>query len=47
LEEEKMKNNFRIEKDSLGEVKVPADVYYGVQTQRAVDNFPISGLKEH
>ena len=34
---------FRIEKDSLGEVKVPADVYYGVQTQRAVDNFQISG----
>jgi len=34
---------FRIEKDSLGEVKVPAEVYYGVQTQRAVDNFLISG----
>src|SRR3972149_8145117 len=35
----------RIEKDSLGEVKVPADALYGAQTQRAVENFPISGLK--
>ena len=31
--------DFRIEKDSLGEVSVPAQAYYGVQTQRAVDNF--------
>jgi len=38
---------YRIEKDSLGELKVPADAYYGVQTQRAVENFPISGLKPH
>lgn len=37
--------NFRVEKDSLGEVRVPADALYGAQTQRAVDNFPISGLK--
>jgi fumarate hydratase class II len=36
---------YRISKDSLGEVKVPADAYYGPQTQRAVDNFPISGLR--
>ncbi|HVO44145.1 MAG TPA: aspartate ammonia-lyase [Aggregatilineales bacterium] len=36
---------FRTEKDSLGELQVPADAYYGVQTQRAVLNFPISGLK--
>jgi fumarate hydratase class II len=36
---------FRIEKDSLGELKVPAAALYGVQTQRAVDNFPISGLR--
>ncbi len=36
---------FRIEKDFLGEVKVPEDAYYGVQTLRAVHNFPISGLK--
>jgi len=34
----------RIEKDSMGEVKVPRDALYGAQTQRAVDNFPISGL---
>ena len=33
----------RIEKDSMGEVKVPAKAYYGAQTQRAVENFPISG----
>ena len=33
----------RIEKDSLGEVEVPASAYYGAQTQRAVENFPISG----
>ncbi len=36
-------SEFRIEKDSMGEVKVPAQAYYGAQTQRAVDNFPISG----
>jgi fumarate hydratase, class II len=36
---------FRIEKDSLGEVKVPKNAYYAAQTQRAVENFPISGLK--
>jgi fumarate hydratase class II len=35
----------RFEKDSLGEVSVPANALYGAQTQRAVDNFPISGLK--
>lgn len=34
----------RTEKDTLGEVKVPADAYYGAQTQRALHNFPISGL---
>ena len=39
-----MTTNFRIEKDSMGEVKVPAQAYYGAQTQRAVENFPISGL---
>src|SRR5258706_1903001 len=39
--------NFRIEKDSLGELQVPANAYYGVQTQRAVLNFPISGLKPY
>jgi fumarate hydratase class II len=35
----------RIEKDSLGEVRVPEDAYYGAQTKRAVENFPISGLR--
>lgn len=36
--------DYRIEKDSMGEVKVPADALYGAQTQRAVENFPVSGL---
>src|SRR5215207_10885204 len=34
----------RIEKDSLGEVEVPAGAYYGAQTERARRNFPVSGL---
>ncbi|MDQ3814720.1 MAG: lyase family protein, partial [Armatimonadota bacterium] len=34
---------YRIEKDSMGEVRVPANALYRAQTQRAVDNFPISG----
>jgi fumarate hydratase class II len=38
-------DDFRIEKDSMGEVRVPSDVLYGAQTQRAVENFPISGLR--
>ncbi|HLG28661.1 MAG TPA: aspartate ammonia-lyase [Candidatus Brocadiales bacterium] len=37
----------RIEKDSLGEVEVPVDAYYGAQTARALSNFPISGIKPH
>ncbi|KIA88734.1 aspartate ammonia-lyase [Kaistella jeonii] len=37
--------NYRIESDLLGELKVPIDAYYGVQTQRAVDNFYITGNK--
>ena len=36
-------SEFRIERDSMGEVQVPARAYYGAQTQRAVENFPISG----
>ncbi|HEX6946876.1 MAG TPA: class II fumarate hydratase [Acidimicrobiia bacterium] len=36
---------YRIEKDSMGEVRVPADAYYGASTQRAVENFPISNLR--
>ncbi len=35
-------SEFRIERDSMGEVQVPASAYYGAQTQRAVENFPIS-----
>ncbi len=35
----------RVEKDSMGEVRVPADAYYGASTQRAVENFPISQLR--
>jgi aspartate ammonia-lyase len=38
---------YRTERDSLGELKVPAEAYYGIQTARAVDNFPISGLRAH
>src|SRR5262245_51566164 len=34
---------YRIEKDTMGDVRVPKDAYYGAQTQRAVENFPISG----
>lgn len=37
----------RIERDTLGEVRVPADALFGAQTQRAVENYPISGLREH
>jgi fumarate hydratase class II len=37
--------SYRIERDSLGEVRVPADMLYGAQTQRALENFPVSGLR--
>src|SRR4029079_2270140 len=37
--------DFRIESDSMGEMKVPADAYYGAQTARAVENFPISDMR--
>jgi fumarate hydratase class II len=37
--------SFRVEKDSLGELRVPAEALYGAQTQRALENFPISGLR--
>jgi len=40
-----MSNNYRIEKDSMGELRVPEEAFYGAQTQRAVENFPISDLK--
>ena len=38
---------YRVEKDSLGEKKVPSAAYFGVQTQRAVENFPVSGRPTH
>jgi fumarate hydratase class II len=40
-----MGESFRTEHDSMGEVRVPADALYGAQTQRAVENFPISRLR--
>jgi fumarate hydratase, class II len=40
-----MAEAFRVEKDSMGEMRVPADAYYGAQTGRAVENFPISDLR--
>ena len=36
---------FRIERDPLGELKVPSGAYYGAQTARAIENFQISGLR--
>jgi len=41
------KNRTRTEKDSLGSKEIPADVYYGIQTARAVENYPISGMRAH
>ncbi len=38
-------SEYRVEHDSMGDVRVPADARYGAQTQRAVENFPISGLR--
>src|SRR2546422_876659 len=40
-----MKTDFRIEADSMGEMRVPSEAYYGAQTARAVENFPISNLR--
>src|SRR5215210_6337373 len=40
-----MAEQYRTEKDSMGEMQVPADAYYGAQTGRAVENFPISSLR--
>ena len=37
---------YRIEHDSLGELPVPADVYWGINTQRAIGNFPVSGITD-
>src|SRR4051812_6449170 len=38
-------SDFRTERDSMRQMQVPADAYYGAQTARAVENFPISGLR--
>ena len=40
-------SNTRTEKDSLGTKEVPQKAYWGIQTQRAIENFPISGLRAH
>ena len=37
---------YRIEHDSLGELPVPADAYWGINTQRAIGNFPVSGITD-
>ena len=41
----RLNDQFRIEKDSMGPVKVPKTAYYGAQTQRAAENFPVSGWR--
>lgn len=45
LKNTSLMSEYRIETDSMGEVKVPKDAYYGAQTQRAVDNFPVSDIR--
>src|SRR5436853_7481069 len=40
-----MKTEFRTETDSMGKMQVPGEAYYGAQTARAVENFPISDLR--
>lgn len=47
VEEHSMTDTFRTEKDSIGAKNVPEDVYYGVQTLRAAENFHITGLNMH
>jgi len=42
-----MPSKTRTEKDSLGEFQVPAEVYYGAETARAIENYPVSGLRFH
>lgn len=44
MSNETVKSDYRVERDSLGEVNVPASALWGAQTQRAIDNFPVSGL---
>lgn len=38
---------YRVEKDSLGEVRIPADAYWSTTTQRALESYPISGIRQH
>ncbi|MBI1994566.1 MAG: aspartate ammonia-lyase, partial [Deltaproteobacteria bacterium] len=38
------RQDYRVERDAMGRVRVPKDAYYGAETQRAVENFPISGI---
>ncbi len=45
MKKDRLMSDFRVERDSMGEVRVPAEAYFGAQTQRAVENFPISGQK--
>ncbi|MDR6227606.1 class II fumarate hydratase [Desmospora profundinema] len=40
-----MNTKTRVQRDSMGEVSIPQSMYYGAQTQRAVENFPISGMR--
>ncbi|MBU0691159.1 aspartate ammonia-lyase, partial [bacterium] len=42
-----MPDSFRIEKDSIGELKLPAEAYYGIHTARAMENFPLTGNTVH
>jgi fumarate hydratase, class II len=42
-----MTQEYRTEKDSLGEMRVPADALFGAQTQRAAINFPVSGMRPY
>lgn len=45
MADEQQEQAFRIEHDSMGEVRVPVDARWRAQTQRAVENFPISGQR--
>ncbi len=42
---QQLDSKFRLERDSMGERQIPGSVYYGIQTLRATENFPISGIK--
>ena len=42
-----MKEYTRLESDSIGEMEIPENAYYGVQSLRAKENFPITGTKLH